>query len=258
MPPMQSAQPVPPVQPIQPAGPQYPSAGVPGMPMVQQVQLPPPPKKNHGGLIKTIVIIFLTLALITFIGLFIWMMMQYDEARTDVDGQIDVAVAKALDENTQKMEEEFDEREKDPYRDFVGPVDYGQLYFKYPKTWSLYIARDAAKGGDYEAYFNPIEVEAINGGTIYALRLMIYDRSFDDIVAGYQGAVQDPNSGLSMFTTEINGTTANRYEGKIPGTEFNGIFVIIKIRDKTALLRTDSVLFKDDFDRLVSTIKFNV
>ena len=59
-----------------------------GMPMVQQVEVLPEPKKDIAGLIKTIVIIILSLVALTFIGLFIRMFIQYDEARSDVDGQI--------------------------------------------------------------------------------------------------------------------------------------------------------------------------
>ena len=59
---------MPPVQntiPVQPAGN--------GMPMVQQVQLMPEKKKDISGLVKTIVIIIVSLIAVTFIGLFIWM-----------------------------------------------------------------------------------------------------------------------------------------------------------------------------------------
>ena len=58
---------MPPVQktiPVRPAGN--------GMPMVQQVQLMPEKKKDISGLVKTIVIIIVSLIAVTFIGLFIW------------------------------------------------------------------------------------------------------------------------------------------------------------------------------------------
>ena len=126
---------MPPMQPMPSATP-YQTAS--GQPMVQQIQITPPTKKHDvGGLVKTIVIIILSLATVTFIGLFIWMYLQYDEARTDVDGQIADAVAVAKDEQATKDEADFLEREKNPYLNFSGPVDYGELSFKYPKTWSI-------------------------------------------------------------------------------------------------------------------------
>lgn len=215
------------------------------------------PKKDIAGLVKTIVIIILSLIAATFIGLFIWMFVEYREARSDVEGEIAVAVAGAKDEQAMEMEAEFLEREKYPYKTFLGPVDYGQLTFEYPKTWSVYIAKDASNGGDFEAYLNPGQVDAVSNTTINALRVVIRDKSFEDVAAEYQRVMDRKDSGLSVETITINGTTANRYTGTIPNTELSGFIVIFKIRDKTAVLRTDSVLFQDDFDKLLETVSFN-
>lgn len=227
-----------------------------GMPMIQQVPVAPE-KKSNEGLIKTIVIIIVSLIAVTFIGLFIWMNIEYTAVKTDVDGQIAVAVAEAKDEQANKDEAEFLEREKYPYKTFSGPLDYGQLTFEYPKTWSVYIDKDASTGGDFNAYFNPVQVETVGKNTINALRVTIRDDSFDDVTAEYQRYLERNDSGLSVESITINGFSANRYTGKIPGTELNGYIVIFKIRDKTAIVQTDSVLFKEDFDKLISTITFN-
>lgn len=215
------------------------------------------PKKDNSGLIKTIVIILLTLLSVTFIGLFVWMMLQYNEARADVDGQIAIAVAEAKDEQAQKDEAEFMEREKSPNRTFSGPADYGALTFEYPKTWSVYVAADASNGGNFEAYFNPVQVDAINRNSINALNLFIQDKNFDSVVDGYKRYIEGKEPTLTMEAITVNGASANRYVGKIPNTDLNGIIVIFKIRDKTAILQTDSMLFESDFNNLVNTIKFN-
>ena len=251
MPPVNGAQPIQPVGPGQPA---------PGMPMVQQVQVPPEAKKDVAGLVKTIVIIMLSLVALTFIGLFIWIMVEYNTVRSDVDGQIDVAVAEAKDEQATKMEAEFLEREKYPYKVFAGPADYGQLTFEYPKTWSVYVAAAATEGGDFNAYFNPGQVDAVGKDTINALRVSIRNESFDKVTEEYQKAMDRKDSGLTMESVTIgkNGDiTANRYTGKIPNTELSGFIVTFKIRDKTAILQTDSVLFQADFDKLLGTVIFN-
>ncbi len=232
-----------------------------GMPMVQQVQLPPPVKKDVAGLVKTIVIIILSLALVTFIGLFIWKMMEYDEVSTDVRGQINVAVAEAKDEQATQDEAEFLEREKYPYNTFMGPVDYGALTFEYPKTWSVYIENAANETGqDFHAYLNPIQVDAVGNETINALRVEILNKGFDDVVEEYQRSLEDEKKPLSVESVMIgkNGDiAANRYTGVIPRTELQGIFVVFKIRDKTVILRTDSMLFQEEFDKLIGTVSFN-
>ncbi|MBR2994091.1 hypothetical protein IKF43_01700 [Candidatus Saccharibacteria bacterium] len=254
---------IPPVQPVQSMPPMQSAQVMPGMPMVQQVQMVPEKKKDVAGLVKTIAIIIVSLIAVAFIGLFIWMFVQYKDIQTDVEGQISVAAAEARDEQATKMEAEFLEREKYPYKTFSGPADYGQLTFEYPKTWSVYVAAAATNGGDFNAYFNPIQVDAVGKETINALRVTIRNKSFDDVVAEYQKAMDRKDSGLTVESVTIGKTedgsaiTANRYTGKIPNTELNGIIVIFKIRDKTAILQTDSVLFQEDFDKLLTTVEFN-
>ena len=258
-----NSQPVGPTQMAQPIGvPNVEQNPITGQPMIMQAPAPVLPQKKHDvkSLIKTIAIIALSLLSLTFIGLFIWMFVQYDTAKTDVDGQISKAVVESVDNNTMKLENEFAEREKYPFRTFAGPADYGELTFEYPKTWSVYVARDAANGGDFEVYMNPVEVNAISNDTLMALRLSILNAAFDDVTARYQGELEGdaPNMRLDSVTIgRDSNITANRYTGKIPGTEFNGFVVIFKILDKTVILQTDSVLFEGDFNTLLASIRFN-
>ena len=234
-----------------------PQVGPSGMPMVQQVQAPNIPKKDISGLIKTIVIIILALLSLTFIGLFIWKQIEFVDVQTDVQGQIDIAVAEAKDEQATKMEAEFFEREKYPYKVFAGPVDYGQLTFEYPRTWSVYVAKAANAGGDFNAYFNPIQVDEVSKDTINALRVTIQNKSYEEVVDQYQRFVDRKNSDLTVQSVTFNDITGNRYTGNIPNTDLQGIIVIFKIRDKTAILQTDSMIFEEDFNKLLETVTFN-
>lgn len=250
---------MPPMQPVQPGQP-TPGMAPNGMPMVQQVQAAPVQVKDNSGLIKTIVIIVVSLVAATFIGLFIWMMMQYNDAKTDLDGKIATAVAEAKDEQATQLEAEFLEREKYPYNTFSGPVDYGQLTFEYPKTWSVYIEKSATSGGDFNAYLNPIQVDAVNKETVNSLRVTIKDEDISKVAESYQKEMGKKDANLTMEVVTIgtnNNISANRYTGTIPGTELNGFIVTFKIRDKTAILQTDSVLFQGEFDKLLGTITFN-
>ena len=251
--PPQSTQSAPVAQPNTPNQPLTPD----GRPMVQQVNVLPKQKKSHVELIKTIAIIVVSLIAVTFIGLFIWMNNQYNEVNDNVQEKVDMEVAAAKDEQAKKDEAEFLEREKYPYKTFSGPVDYGQLTFEYPKTWSVYIAAAATKGGDFNAYFNPIQVDAVGKDTINALRVTIQDKSFEDVTAQYQKELDRKDAKLTMEATTVNNAPANRYTGTIPGTDLSGYIVIFKIRDKTVIMQTDNVLFKDDFDKLLGTVTFN-
>ena len=233
------------------------------MPMVQQVQVMPAKKKDIAGLVKTIAIIIISLIAVTFIGLFIWMFTRYNDASSDLEYKIDTAVAEAKDEQHAKDEAEYIIREKNPYKTFAGPEDYGQLTFQYPKTWSVYVESDASSGGDFKAYFNPIQVNAVGKDTINALRVTVRNASFDSVVNEYKRYVEGKDPTLTVESINIGDTDkgfevpANFYSGNIPGTDLNGFIVTFKIRDKTVILQTDSVLFENDFRALLGTIVFN-
>lgn len=224
----------------------------------EQVEKMMAPKKDIDGLIKTIIIIILSLIAATFVGLFVWMFVQYNTAQETIDKQISDAVSKAVDDQRDESSKICENEKKNPYVQFAGPIDYGGLEFYHPKTWSVYIAADASNGGDFSAYLNPGQVDDIsNKASLYALRVTIRDKSFDDVAAEYKKHMEKKDSNLNMETTTVNGTMANRYTGTIPGTDFNGIVVIFKIRDKTAILQTDSVLFEQEFNDIISSINFN-
>lgn len=218
-------------------------------------------KKLRSGsivdLVKTIAIIALSLVSVTFIGLFIWMTVECKEAQENVQSKIDVAVAKAKDEQTSKLQAEFAESEKYPFKTFSGPADYGQLTFQYPKTWSVYVADPATNGGNFNAYFNPVQVDTVAKDTINALRVSIVNKPFDTVAAEYQKAMEKKDANLTMESVTVNGFAANRYTGTIPGTDLSGFIIIFKIRDKTAIVQTDSILFEGDYNKLIETITFN-
>ena len=214
-------------------------------------------ENKQSSFVKTIAIVMLSLVALTFICLFIWILIKYNDVSDDVNGKITLAVAAAKVEQQAEDEREFAEREKNPYLNFAGPVDYGELSFKYPRTWSLYISSDASAGGNYQAYFNPVQVNPISNNTINALRVTVLDKAFESVVADYQKAMNRKGSNLTVQTIEVGGTLANKYTGTIPNSILNGYIVVFKIRDKTAILQTDSVLFKEDFDKLLETVQFN-
>lgn len=210
-------------------------------------------QKSKRNLIETIILVIVSLVAVTFIGLFIWKYLEWDSAKTDVNGQIDAAVALAISENTTKLENEFLEREKYPYKTFSGPADYGSLNFEFPKTWNTYIAQDASNGGNFEAYLNPGEVQPVSTQTINALRVQILDQPFENVARTYESLT---NSGqLSVTTRPVGNTVANVYTGTLPNN-IRGIATIFKVRDKTILIQTDAELFAEEYYKLLDTVTF--
>lgn len=225
---------------------------------VPTATLVPVPTAGNGN--KTTIFMVLAivggLVAVTFIGLFIWMYSQWSEVQTDVDSKINTAVATAVNEKTEELENQFTEREKLPYSVFTGPADYGELSFNYPKTWSVYEAKSATNGGDFEAYFNPDRVYVVGSSTINSLRVSIRDQAYENYVQQYENAVK--NGKMTVTIRPIGGENANVYTGELPYTSnLQGIAAVFKIRDKTAVIQTDAMLFADDYYKILDSVQFN-
>ncbi len=210
-------------------------------------------KQSNSSLIKTIIIVLLALMLIGSLLLAYYFHNEYQVASSDVDSKVETAVIAREKEITDKLEAEFAEREKLDYNTFTGPDDYGTLSFKYPKTWSVYVAKDASKGGDFEAYLHPAEVPTVATNTIFALRIVIRSESFETADKRYKSLVTSGKLSSSIVT--VGNTDANRYDGSLPN-QLVGSVVIFKIRDKVVTMETDAELYRSDFDKILQTVTF--
>lgn len=212
-------------------------------------------KHETGGVsIMLIMVIILSVATIVFGGLSIWAYTQYQAASSDVDGQIKIAVLEANDKQKDELEADFRKQENQPNRDFVGPDDYGRVSFKYPKTWSVYVASDPTRGGKYEAYLHPVTVPRISASEQYALRVTIEERDYDQVIDSYRSKVN--NGDLRSSATQSQGNVGTRFDGNFT-QNIRGSAVVYKLRDKTLTLRTDANTFTSDFDSLIATVNFN-
>ncbi len=209
------------------------------------------PKKNiMPAVLGVAAALFLILS-----GVFMWLFVSKNNEYAELSDEVDLKIAAAVSEAKAEQALADAEEAKKDTRQFTGPTDYGQLSFDFPKMWSVYVASDASKGGDFVAYLNPLEIEPVSDSTVYALRVTIVNKGFESVTADYQRYLERDE--LSMTTVTVGGTTANRYVGKIPGTELNGIIVVLKIRDKTAILRTDAMGYEGDFQTILDSVKFN-
>lgn len=201
-----------------------------------------------------VAIVALALAAIGFAALSVWALIQYNEQKTNVDGKIASAEAAAEKKQADTDELKFAEREKQPNKEFIGPSDYGSLSFSYPKTWSLYEANNGSGGNDYEAYLNPGKVPAVDDSTRVAIRVSILNDDYSSVLSQYQDQTEDGS--LKGTPIKFGSQTGTRLDGKF-SDDIRGAAILFKIRDKTAVIRTDADTFKKDFNALIKTVKFN-
>lgn len=232
--------------------PQAMSGQVPGgVPGQSPYILPPKSSGSKAWMIVGIALIVVTLALSA--G-FVWAYLQYTDHRDNVESKVSTAVADAVKEQADKDAADFLKREKEPNRGFVGPDDYGQLRFNYPKTWSTYIDKDAVSGGTFAAYLNPVTVPTVSNNQQFALRVLIEEKDYDKVVESYSTLVKKGD--LKSSAVKADDQNGTRLDGNFT-KNIKGSSVIFKIRDKTVTVQTDADVFMEDFNALIQTITFN-
>lgn len=184
----------------------------------------------------------------------IWSFVSYTDAKDNVDSRVSVAVAEAKKDEAEVQEEKFAEREKQPLKTFKGPADYCSLSFQFSKTWSAFVEKDVANGGDFTAYFHPDVIPPIAADEQYALRVKIETKDYDQVTSSYDSLVRKGD--LNQSTTSAAGQQGMRLSGNFT-KNIRGDAVIYRCRDKTITIRTDADTFKSDYEKLIRTIEYN-
>lgn len=205
----------------------------------------------------------------------IWLYINYSEAKTDVDSKVTAAVAEAKKVQAEDDQAKFNEKEKQPLWTFSGLDDYGHLTFDYPRTWSVYQSTDVSdgNGATYGVFFSPrvippLPKNALSDVTapkklqpstgvvaMYALRVKIEQNNYDNSLGTYDPLIKNGMLKSTPFSNP-NGVTGTRFDGLF-NNDIRGSAVVIRMRDRTLTMRTDSEAFKGDFEAIIQTIKFN-
>lgn len=206
----------------------------------------------HPLLVSSILLGILAAA---FAGFSIWAFTNYVDQKENVDAKIETAVTAAKKAQSVADEKIYFEKEKQPYVQFAGPADLGRVTFSYPKTWSMYIAKNGSTSEGYEAYLNPGSVPAVANDQPYAVRVIVSNKTYEDSLDDYESAVKKGDLKSSPIT--VNGFSGIRLDGTFSKTR-SGSAVIFKVRDKTLTIATDSESFKADFNNaIITSLDFN-
>lgn len=211
---------------------------------------------NERGSVNPLLISSIILGVIAaaFAGAFIWAYGNYVDQRDNTDQKISAAVTAAEKTAADQHAKDLTEKLKEPYAQLVSPEDLGRVTFSYPKTWSVYVAKDGS-AGSYEAYLHPGSVPAISNTLAYAVRVTITEQEYETVLKTYSSFISRGDLKSSPIT--ISNFTGVRLDGKFSNTR-TGSAVIFKVRDKTLTLATDSPSFKADFDNVViKSLNFN-
>jgi hypothetical protein len=213
------------------------------------------PPSNGGK--QTLIIAALVLLLIGSLGFGYWAYSNGQDYKKNSDQKSARAVAQAEALQKTQLQAQFDEQSKSPTKTFTGSPNYGSVTFSYPKTWSAYV--DTSNTGEpINGYFHPDIVPGTQSKTAYALRVDLLNSDYSQVVSQLTSNISSGNiTSKSYLPPKLKGASnvapGVYLSGHInPADQTqNGNMLIIKVRDKTLQIYTDSVDFQNDFNNIV-------
>lgn len=207
-------------------------------------------QQAEQGLVSPAIVAVVVLSLaVVGLGVFgAWAYNNYVDQRDNVNQKVNLAVTAAKQAQSVADAAKYDQAAKLPTLKFTGPSDLGSVTFNYPKTWSGYIYNNGS-GGNFEAYFQPGIIPPVSGTTPFALRVSILGSSYTSVVTSLQNQIKAGKLTAESFTA--GGEVGLKVAGQISSNIKDGEMVVMKIRDQTLELYTQSPTYKSDFETIV-------
>lgn len=216
---------------------------------------------NPGGAKNSIVLIFLVLLLVAALIFGGWAYAKMLDYKNNTDKKIDKAVAAKSQQLQAQAQNAFDAVNTYEYK---GLSTYGSVSFRYPKTWSAYI--DTTNQSEpINGYFMPGIVPGINSKTAYALRVELVQTDYSQLMQQFQSYIQQGMMTAKAYVPpKLNGA-ANVQPGTLLSGQVNladasqkGTMLVIKVRDKTLEISTQSTDYLNDFNGIIlPSLTFN-
>lgn len=196
------------------------------------------------------------------IGLGIGFYYQYTQAnqyRTSRESYANQVASKAVSAQKTKDNASQAEAVKQPFSTFTSPAMFGSVNFQYPRTWSQFVQSNS--DNQFAAYFNPLYVPPIDDNTAYALRVIITNQAYSDVLQSFNNQVTQGNLTSTTLTTGV--------DDKAKGIELSGQFsdsisgeaAIFPIMSGNYTLEifTDSQAFESDFaNTVLPSLKYSL
>ncbi len=211
---------------------------------------------NQSGAAPVLVIsdFLLAVLLITAIAFGWWAYHGRQDYKNGVDKKIAAAVAKAKLDQKAELTKQFNEQAKSPYKTYSGSPTYGTVNFSYPKTWNAYID-ETSSNQPLNAYYYPDFVPSVQSNIAYALRVQLVSDAYESVLNGFSGALKNGSLQDSPFIPSKmkgvkNAQIGSRLDGAIAQNR-QGSLVILKVRDKSLEISTQSNDFLSDFNNVI-------
>lgn len=205
-------------------------------------------------MLGVLLLVIMALVLLGSLGFGFWAYSGRQDYKNNTDQKITVAVTAAREAQAVELQKQFEESSKSPNKTFQSGVSSGSVTFSYPKTWSAYVDESNASQ-PINGYFHPNQVPGVQGGASYALRVEMVNTDYSQVVNSMSSKTKDGSLKAAAYIPPKMVGVANVQ----PGTRFDGVLdkektgsmVVIKVRDKTLKVYTESADFLADFNNTI-------
>ena len=212
-------------------------------------------KNQQGFATSAIVAVILAVSLIGSLAFGVWAFMGMQSNKTDLDEKIATAEKIVVKKVEESKELEFAEREKDPYKNFIGSATFGSLSFGYPKTWSAFL-EEKTSGTVVDFYGHPDVVKGTDKSNSFAFRAQILSTTYDKEAEKMQKLVETGKATVTAFIPKNVPTGLGvRVVGEVVSDK-QGVMILLPQRDKTIKIWTESPDYYADFDKIIETLNY--
>ena len=210
---------------------------------------------NQSGSVTSLAaILVLALALVATAVFGGWAFTSRQDYKNNSDKKAAAAVEAAKKTQADELQKAFADQAKLPYKTYKGSTTYGSVGFNYPNTWSGYVD-ESASNEPINGYFHPAVVPGLQSKAAYALRVELVDSDYSSVLTGHDSQIKDGSVKASAYIPpKMVGVTnvqpGTRLDGALD-SDTTGSMVIIKVRDKTLQVYTQSNDFLNDFSNVV-------
>ncbi len=219
------------------------------------------PKSSGGkGVVVSVILVILLLCSLIFGA---WAYSQMLDYKNNSDKKAAVAAAASANAAQKIQKTKDEEAAKSPYKVMASTPTYGSITFAYPKNWSAYV--DTTNTSEpINGYFHPDVVPGTQSKTAFALREELVTADYAQVLQQYNSSIQHGQVTAKAYMPPRMQGVANA----VPGTYFsgqinpqdktqNGAMLVIRVRDKTLEIYTQSTQFISDFNNIIlASLKF--
>jgi len=214
-------------------------------------------QRSLGKVVIIVVLGVLLIASLIFGG---WAYKKMGDYKNISDAKIAAASAQAVKAQSQQLQDNFDKHNVKAYR---GSVTFGSVSFNYPKTWSAYV--DSSSSTEpINGYYFPDVVPTVDGNTAFALRVELVDTDYSQVLQQFSSSIGEGTLTSRAYIPPKMKNVPNATPGSYMTGQINqsnddqrGAMVVIKVRDKTLEIYTESSSYLNDFNNIVlASLKF--